>query len=211
MKVWKEYCNILSQYYEWYPKDRNMDANLISYNSEGFDLDKITFFDYCSRQMKEDLIDDSQLYLYMVAIEEVKDRKSKLERFKKCWRKLSDCFDVSFLTLGTEEDMVINNKLYFSAIAKTELYNLDKVLNILDAKRKYEMFISKNDYIREVADNKYSVSDFVFLDSTYEIDFVKMIEVCSNNHDLICRYGADSVGVELAIIYNVQDREKYIK
>ena len=212
MKKWREYSENLSEYYGWYPKERKntMDTNLISYNVTSAIIDKEEFFNYCLQQIKKDIVRDENIYVYLVVAEEVRNPNSKVERYKKCWKKLSDSFVLDFMQLSEEIEYSLNDKLYYIAIAKTDILNLNKVLKIIDARRnKYFMFISNKDYLKEIEDNHIAISDFIVLNSFGEIDYLKVIEKCSKNHDLACCYGLDSTGAELALIFNTQDKWKY--
>lgn len=73
----------------------------------------------------------------------------------------------------------------------------------------YDMFISNKDYLKEIEENHIAISDFIVLNTFGEIDYLKVIEKCSKNHDLACCYGLDSTGAELALIFNTQDKWKY--
>ena len=212
MKKWREYSENLSEYYGWYPKERKntMDTNLISYNVTSAIIDKEEFFNYCLQQIKKDIVRDENIYVYLVVAEEVRNPNSKVERYKKCWKKLSNFFTLDFMQLSEEIEYLLNDMLYYIAIAKTDILNLNKVLKIIDARRnKYFMFISNKDYLKEIEDNHIAISDFIVLSSFGEIDYLKVIEKCSKNHDLACCYGLDSTGAELALIFNTQDKWKY--
>ena len=212
MKKWREYSENLSEYYGWYPKERKntMDTNLISYNVTSAIIDKEEFFNYCLQQIKKDIVRDENIYVYLVVAEEVRNPNSKVERYKKCWKKLSNFFTLDFMQLSEEIEYLLNDMLYYIAIAKTDILNLNKVLKIIDARRnKYFMFISNKDYLKEIEDNHIAISDFIVLNSFGEIDYLKVIEKCSKNHDLACCYGLDSTGAELALIFNTQDKWKY--
>lgn len=212
MKKWREYSENLSEYYGWYPKERKntMDTNLISYNVTSAIIDKEEFFNYCLQQIKKDIVRDENIYVYLVVAEEVRNPNSKVERYKKCWKKLSNFFTLDFMQLSEEIEYPLNDMLYYIAIAKTDILNLNKVLKIIDARRnKYFMFISNKDYLKEIEENHIAISDFIVLNSFGEIDYLKVIEKCSKNHDLACCYGLDSTGAELALIFNTQDKWKY--
>ena len=212
MKKWREYSENLSEYYGWYPKERKntMDTNLISYNVTSAIIDKEEFFNYCLQQIKKDIVRDENIYVYLVVAEEVRNPNSKVERYKKFWKKLSNFFTLDFMQLSEEIEYLLNDMLYYIAIAKTDILNLNKVLKIIDARRnKYFMFISNKDYLKEIEDNHIAISDFIVLNSFGEIDYLKVIEKCSKNHDLACCYGLDSTGAELALIFNTQDKWKY--
>lgn len=143
MKKWIENSDNLSEYYGWYPIEKNANINLISYNTTDVNLDKEEFFDYCLQQVKKDMIMSKELYIYLVAIEEVQNPNSKMERYKKCWRKISTNFDLEFLELGKEDEYFLNGMMYYVAIAKTNIFNLHKVLQIIDAKKNIQCLLAE--------------------------------------------------------------------
>lgn len=212
MKKWREYSDNLGDYYGWFPKklEKNLNANLISYNATGIKLNKEEFFDFCLQQIQKEIVLDESFYIYLIVLEEVLNPNSKVERYKKCWKKISDSIELDYLQLSKEIEYRLNDKLYYASIARTQIANLNKVLKLIDAKRynRY-LFISDKNYFEGIEKNHVNLDDFIVLNSFEEIDYLQVIEKCILNHDMACCYGSDSTGVELAFIFHSLDRNKF--
>ncbi len=214
MKMWREHSEKLSDYYGWVTNnmEKSWDANLISYNATGINLNKDKFFEFCLQQIQKEMILDNFLYIYLIVLEEVIYPNSKVGRYKKCWKKISDSFEIDYLQLGKEIEYHKNDKIYYVSIARTQIENLGKVLRLIDSKKQYRyLFVSRNDYLEDIEKNDMNIDDLIYLNSFDEIDYPQVIEKCINNHDLACCYGSDSIGIELACIFKKQDRNKYWK
>ena len=212
MKKWIENSEKLSNYYGWitYNMEKSWNANLISYNATGINLNKDEFFEFCLQQIQKEMILDNFLYIYLIVLEEVIDPNSKVGRYKKCWKKISDSFEIDYLQLGKEIEYHKNDKIYYVSIARTQIENLGKVLRLIDSKKQYRyLFVSRNDYLEDIEKNDMNIDDLICLNSFDEIDYPQVIEKCINKHDLACCYGNDSIGIELAFILKKQDRNKY--
>jgi len=215
MRKWKEYYENINSYYEWFEETDITETNetsVISYNASDIVVDKEEFWNYCKQQFRSDLLMSKPLYIYMVASEKLTNPNSKVERYKKCWKKISNSFDLSFMQLSNEIEYQVKGKTFYSAIARMEISTLDNLLKIIDFnKNKYSVFISDKDYIKEIENNKKSVIDFLTLNDDGEVDYAKLIDLCNINHDMACRYGTDSIGAEFAIIFNKKDVTNYLK
>ena len=66
MKKWREHSEKLSDYYGWVTNnmEKSWDANLISYNATGINLNKDEFFGFCLQQIQKEMILDNFLYIY---------------------------------------------------------------------------------------------------------------------------------------------------
>lgn len=119
MKKWREHSEKLSDYYGWVTNnmEKSWDANLISYNATGINLNKDEFFGFCLQQIQKEMILDNFLYIYLIVLEEVIDTNSKVGRYKKCWKKISDSFEIDYLQLGKEIEYHKNDKIYYVSIA----------------------------------------------------------------------------------------------
>lgn len=213
MKKWREYSEKLSEYYGWVTLslEKEWDANLISYNATGIDLNKDEFFEYCLQQIQEEIVLYNSMYIYLIVLEEVMNPNSKVERYKKCWKRISASTKIDYLQLGEEIEYFNNDKLYYISIARTQICNLDKVLRLVDLKKQYRyLFVSHNDYFEKIEKNDMKLDDFIALNCFDEIDYPQVVEKCISNHDLACCYGNDSTGIELALIFNIDDKNKYI-
>lgn len=74
------------------------------------------------------------IYIYLIATEKVQNKDSKVEHYKKYWKKVSDSFDIHGFELGLEMEHEYKENYYYSGIAKTTLNNLDDLLKILEFK-----------------------------------------------------------------------------
>lgn len=65
MKKWKEYCESISDYYEWISDDISPLDNLavISYNTSGINYNKEEFWKYCKNELSYDLSMPDSIYI----------------------------------------------------------------------------------------------------------------------------------------------------
>lgn len=166
--MWREHSEKLSDYYGWVTNnmEKSWDANLISYNATGINLNKDKFFEFCLQQIQKEMILDNPLYIYLIVLEEVIEPSSKVGRYKKCWKKISDSFEIDYLQLGKEIEYHKNDKIYYVSIARTQIENLEKVLELIDSKKQYRyVFVSRNDYLEDMEKNDMNIDDLIYLNS----------------------------------------------
>lgn len=210
MKKWKEYCENICNYYEWVA-DVIDNLAVISYNTSGVNNNKEIFWEYCKNELLHDLSMQDSIYIYLIATEKVQNKDSKVEHYKKCWKKVSDSFDIQGFELGLEMEHEYKENYYYSGIAKTTLNNLDDLLKILEFKgKKYVTFMSKRDYFQDISDIKKLILNYVLFDKYGDIDYTNVFYLCKNNHDIACRYGVDSIGAEFALIIRKDDMKNYM-
>lgn len=205
MKTWKEYNDNIINYFdcsEIKNKFNDKKISVFSYNASDIHIIKEEFFNYCKNEILMDLTNEKEVYIYFLALEKVNDINSKVEKYKKCWKKISAEIDLDFLQLGAEIKVLKSDDYYYFAVAKTELCNLDKVLRILDMKNRYCIFLSDKDYMIGDEETANRISEFLVLNKYGEIDYGKFIELSMKNDDIACHYGIDSIGIELAFIVN---------
>lgn len=213
MKKWKEYCESISDYYEWISDDISPLDNLavISYNTSGINYNKEEFWKYCKNELSYDLSMPDSIYIYMIVTEKVKNNSSKVERYKKCWKKVSDSFDIQGFELSLEIEHEYNGNYYYSGIAKTSFNNLENLLKILDVKgNKYITFMSKQDYFQDIGEIRKLILDYVSFDEYENINYSDSFYICNKKHDIVCRYGVDSIGAEFALIISKDDMKTYL-
>ena len=211
MKKWKEYCESISDYYEWVVGDVTDKLAVISYNASGIGYNKEKFWEYCKKELLNDLSMPDSIYLYLIANEKVKSKDSKLEHYKKCWKKISEFFDIQGFELGLEIEHEHNGNCFFSGIAKTTLNSLEDLLKILEFKgKKYVTFMSRRDYFQDISDIKKIISDYSLFDKYEDIDYPGIFHLSKNSHDIICRYGVDSIGAEFAMIIRKDEVDTYM-
>lgn len=205
MKTWKEYNDNIINYLDWSEiknKFNDKKISVFSYNASDIHIIKEEFFNYCKNEILMDLTSEKEMYIYFLALEKINDVNSKVEKYKKCWKKISTEIDLDFLQLGAEIKVLKSDDYYYFAVAKTELCNLDKVLRVLDMKNRYCIFISDKDYMIGDEETANRISEFLVLNKYGEIDYGEFIELSMKNDDIACRYGIDSIGIELAFIVN---------
>lgn len=201
MKKWKEYCDNISSYYEWIEDDELHNLVVISYNILEINYNKQKFWQYCKNELLNDLLMSDSIYLYLIAVEKMKNKNSKVEHYKKCWKKVSDLFPIQMFELGLEVEYKYNGNYYYLGIAKTTLNHLEDLLKILEMKsKKYVTFMSKTDYFQDSSDINKLILKYVLLDVQEDINYHNLFYLCKNNDDIVCRYGVDSIGAEFALI-----------
>jgi hypothetical protein len=201
MKIWKEQCNDIKEYFEWLNVIDDNCISVLSYNITGINFNNNIFYEYCKNEIKYDLIDKEKKYIYILALEMINDINSKIENYNKCWKKISKNIDMDFFQLGTEIKIKNNDICYFFSVARTEISNIDKIMELLNQKYNYRIFISNKAY--SISDEK-CIKKFhenISIENYNEIAYEKYIEMCIKNNDIACRFGRDSLGMELAFIY----------
>lgn len=211
MKKWKEYCESVRDYYEWIVGDDLDTLGVISYNAMRISYNKEKFWSYCKNELLNDLSNPGSIYIYLIATERVKNKTSKVEHYKKCWKKVSDLFDIQEFELGLEMEHEYNGNCYYSGIAKITLNSLEDLLEILEFKgKKYIAFMSKKDYFQDSGEIKNLISNYVLFNEYGDIDYSNIFNLCKKNCDIACRYGVDSVGVEFALIIRKDNMNAYM-
>lgn len=213
MKMWKEYCENVKDYYEFVKNDslKLDDMVVFSYNVSGINYNREKFWDYCKNELLYDLLMPDSMYIYLIATEKIKNYNSKIEHYKKCWKKIEDSFDIQGFELGLEIEHEYNGNYYYSGIAKTNLYNIEKLLKILDFKRnKYITIMSKQDYFDDIDDIRKKILDYVSFDKYENVDYSNSFWLCKKNQDIVCRYGVDSISAEFSLIMSKTDMNNYI-
>lgn len=187
----KEFYKKLNDFFstEWILNDKKFaehNSVVIYSMDEYYSVDDFISFLKC--QLNADLNSVKNMYMYILAIEEVKNRKSKVELYKKCWKKISDEIDLKKIELGREIEINVNDSLYYSGLGRLKIDDMDILINIF-AGKKYSFFISKNDYIS--ADN-FAYDFLVKKISVCNLtdDIKEMISFCSLNKDFACSYGS---------------------
>lgn len=206
MKKCKEYCDNIYEYFGWLkmpPNDMLDKISVISYNASGVTVNKEEFGYYCEKEIQADLQSNKHIYAYMVATERLVNVNSRIEIYKRCWKKLSNVFDLSFMQLSDDIEYKINEATFYSGIARADFSHLADIVKIIDSKQNYyTLFISDKDYLKQIYKGERHLAEFVNLNDSGEIDYEKLIKMCNKNQDLACRYGIDSISCELAFLFN---------
>lgn len=211
MKVWKEYSRNINEYYGWTNDGFQNDQIVMSYNISGVDYCKEKFWEYCKNSLMEDLKDFHKMYVYMIAVEKIMDKNSKVEHYKKCWKKISDLLDEDNLELSSEMAYKNGNSDYYLGLAKTKAENIESIFKIIKNKEnKYLVFMSYEDYFENAEKYKEIVFECVTLGKYEEINYPKFFAACNKRRNVACRYGTDSMSEEFALVIKRTDMNLYL-
>lgn len=219
MDKWKEYnngvLNNIIYFYNCYRTNNPIEINnikdlfVMSYVAEGV-IEKSGFWHFCQKEILLDILDRGKMY--MIAVEQLKNPNSRIENYKKCWKKISERHDISGMELSEELRYQMGRKVFYAGIAKSSLTNIISMLKIMcEHRNKYFFFISDNDYFSQYQKIDKLILPYLCFDKFYDIDNINAINICTKNHDIACRYGWDSTGIELDFIMNIDDKPKYCK
>lgn len=219
MDSWKEYnngvLNNIIYFYNGYRTNNPVEINniqdlfVMSYVAEGI-IEKAGFWKFCQKEILLDILDSGKMY--MIAVEQLKNPNSRIENYKKCWKKISERHDMSGMELSEELRYQMGGKVFYAGIAKSSLTNIISMLKIMcEYRNEYFFFISDKDYFSQYQKIDKLIIPYLRFDKFYDIDNINAINICTKNHDIACRYGWDSTGIELDFIMNIEDIQKYCK
>lgn len=219
MDNWKEYnngvLNNILYFYNSYRTNNSVEINniqdlfVMSYVAENV-IEKAGFWKFCQKEILLDILDSGKMY--MIAVEQLKNPNSRIENYKKCWKKISERHDISGMELSEELRYQMGEKVFYAGIAKSSLTNIISMLKIMcEYGNKYFFFISDKDYFSQYQKIDKLIIPYLHFDKFYDIDNINAINICTKNHDIACHYGWDSTGIELDFIMNIEDIQKYCK
>ena len=109
MDSWKEYnngvLNNIIYFYNGYRTNNPVEINniqdlfVMSYVAEGI-IEKGGFWKFCQKEILLDILDSGKMY--MIAVEQLKNPNSRIENYKKYWKKISERHDISGMELSEE-------------------------------------------------------------------------------------------------------------
>lgn len=217
VKSWKEKEKDAFIYFHWFNKDEALervgmipDLSVVSVNaSELFDInEKNIFIELCDREIqeilkKEDILKKYSLYLFVSV--EVKDKKSRTERYKKVWKKLQSQWQLDGFNKGPEIEREIKERMFFQSVAEFKVDNLLTALQIVASNPQNCAIIAskKADILSEKTIKKISKAAFnIYRNRIYEIDYFGLaIHFCSEG-DLIFRWGSSAEEAEIDMVFN---------
>lgn len=209
MRTWTEYCENVGAYYDWIShENKNLFKNLcvLSFNASGIESRWDEFYQYCAKQIFHLLKEPERYSVYVIASEKIKDKNSKVEHYKKCWKKLSSNYDISKFELGEEILYTNNDESFYAGIARTSLHNLIDALRIVNAKgNKYIIFISKNDASKQFYMSVDHMKKYMVYNQYGDVDYSNCFLQSCLVGDISVRYGTSFTEVELALIFNRYD------
>lgn len=210
MKTWTEYSASIEDYYEWVSRSNNKvikKMGVLSFNCSGIDASNIDeFYQYCRKELYRTLKYPEKYNIYIIVNERIINGNSKVEHYKKCWKKVASKFDISKFELANEIGYEYGEHFFYAGIAKTSIANIIDVMKIANGKpNKCILFVSKGEYLKKSYMDSKFIESYIAYDQYGDIDYTKCFAQCSLNHDLGIRYGKDSTGAELAVIFNCYD------
>ena len=202
MKIWTEE-DVITNYYIWIGKEGSEQLKKCMVKSiNASEIDNVDYFaEKCNEWLRSIDLDIEQYSFYIICNELVKDPKSRVERYKKIWMKLSEIVDTEFLEKGYEFEKKYGEQLYYSGIARFAFADLGKILNILNLRqRQYLIFLAKEKLLTNLENQKALIDGLVSFDKDQYIDFEFFFEGCLENELLGLRYGNIGGEAELAAV-----------
>ena len=205
-----EYCKNVREYYEWIPKEGGEFNNLrvLSLNASGIECNMDEFCQYCIDTLYKILKKPEEYVFYFIVYVKIRNKNSKMERYKKCWKSIADKVNIKNLKLGEERAYIRNNDIFYVGIAKGEVKNLHNIIEIAHEKnKKCILFASKNNY-----DNFFDTEDdFIEKNMTFDrygdIEYDKCISYFCSKREICVRYGTSFSEAELALIFRSEEFE----
>lgn len=181
MNIWKEYnngvLNNMLYFYNCYRTNNPVDINnikdlfVMSYVAEGI-IEKEEFFRFCQEEILSDISDRKNIY--MIAVEKIKKSNSKIENYKKCWKKVSEKYDISGMQLSEEFRYQKGEKIFYAGMAKGELSNISSMLKIMvEQSNKYIFFISDKNYFDQYSKIDEFIMPYLRFDKFCDINNIK--------------------------------------
>lgn len=209
MKTWIEYSANIADYYEWILKHNNIilkNMSVLSFNASSINSNISEFYQYSIKKLYMTLKYPSKYNIYIIVNEKVKNVNSRVEHYKKCWKKIACEFDISKLELGNEIGYEYKEQFFYAGIAKTSITNMIDVMKIVNAKpNKCILFASLNNYMDKSYIDSGFIESYIAYNRYGDIDYSKCFIQCSINHDIGLRYGTNYSEAELALVFNRYD------
>lgn len=210
MRTWTEYSANIEDYYEWISCNNSKyfaGLSVLSFNGSDFTSNIDEFYRYCNRELYRSLQFPEKYNIYFIINVRIINKHSKVEHYKKCWKKIASEVDISKFELGQEIGYEFADQFFYAGIAKTSIANIVDVLKLVHVRSgKCVLFASKNNYFANGNINDKFLESYIGYNQYGDIDYSKCFEQCSRNHDLGIRYGTTFTEAELALIFNCNDR-----
>lgn len=222
MKCWIEEDKDAYNYFEWIYEDKDSksrDISVFSINAtEIFNADeKKVFMEVCTKKIKKIFKNDnllSEYKLYLFANIEVDNTNSKVEKYKKVWKKIQLKWDVEEFNKGVEVELKIREKYFFSSIAEFNMKDTSTALEIISTIPKTCTIIASK---RENILSDSSITNIfrsAFNEGNEyedEIDYFYISQNLCPQGDIVFRWGDSSEEAEVAIIFKSEMLESWLK
>lgn len=212
MKYWKQ---IEKDAFSYYGQFSRIDAsqmisevpNLSIYTLNSVFVGKDDFIEVCGNDIinifsKDNLF--SAYKLYLIANIEIKEKSSRIERYKKVWKLLQSEWKLESIKKGSEIEMDLGDKSFYCSVAEFNIENIFTILKIV-AKNpfKFTIIASKRDNIitdesiRDIFNVAFNEIDVKFPVIDY---FNLSLNLCSIG-DIVFRWGDSSEEITVALIF----------
>lgn len=212
MKYWKQ---IEKDAFSYYGQFSRIDAsqmisevpNLSIYTLNSVFVGKDDFIEVCGNDIinifsKDNLF--SAYKLYLIANIEIKEKSSRIERYKKVWKLLQSEWKLESIKKGPEIEMELGDKSFYCSVAEFNIENIFTILKIV-AKNPFKCTIiaSKRDNIitdesiRDIFNVAFNEIDVKFPVIDY---FNLSLNLCSIG-DIVFRWGDSSEEITVALIF----------
>lgn len=216
MKCWNEIQEDAFSYFAFFIKTKANEIigsipnlSVFSVNSSMINgsNDKNNFLDVCSNEVAKVFSKDTlknQYKLYLFANIEVKNKNSRIEKYKKVWKLLQSEWHLQEFRKGPEIEVNLGERIFYSSIAEFSLDNISTALEIIarNPQRYTIVATRKNNILTEEFVKKiFNISFERSKESQYAtIDYFSL---CLNigEEDIVFRWGDSSEEAELALIF----------
>ncbi|PWA08429.1 hypothetical protein DCC39_14900 [Pueribacillus theae] len=214
MRIWHEAEKDIENYFTWF-KGKSEKFSVYSLNgAEMFTPEeRSNFIEVCARTInkvfKTENFTDYKLYL--LANVEVSDKNSRIEKYKKVWKKLESEFAIDSFTKGPEIEITIQDKLCYSSIAMVEREDIPLALDIISkAPHRHTIFASKKENILDEDLIRARLNEAIGYE-LLELDYEYLINEYCPEGDILFRWGEVFEEAEIALIFKNELYESFQK
>ncbi|MCR4567433.1 MAG: hypothetical protein K5769_05250 [Pseudobutyrivibrio sp.] len=201
MKEWVEKKKI-TDYYHWVTQSELEQYIVHSYNATEV-VDHTEFVSKCLEWVKTEIPSFEEYKFYLLCPEIVKDSKSRVERYKKCWKKLSETFDIGMFETSNEYEMDYEGQICYVGLIRSEIKYLNEIIKILKVKQqRYLLFLSRADYFKHKKDQEQVISRRLSFEKDQKVNYEHFFKACIDCGDIPFRYGDLGTEAELAMVCN---------
>ncbi|EEM02292.1 hypothetical protein [Bacillus pseudomycoides] len=216
MKCWNEVEEDAFSYYKWFSKDEAIKRvgnlpNLSVFSVNGSMLfspdEKKQFKEVCGTEIKQVFMKHNltNVYkFYLLAAIEIKDKNSKIEKYRKVWKALQTKWQLEKFNKGSEVEMEVGGTTFYSSIAEFCLEELPAAIEIVSSNPKRFTIISSKNSDMLMEENISRIFRKAFNEYNQwkdEIDYFNLsIHLCPKD-DIVFRWGDSLEEAEIATIF----------
>lgn len=222
MRFWKEIEDAFT-YFKWFNRKKAVEMfgvvpglSVFSYNASMiFGLaDRANFIGMCNEEIKrifsQELLNHYEFCLF--ANVEIKDKNSRIEKYRKVWKSLQTRWRLEDFHKGPELETNLGDKLLYSGIAKFPVESLPIALALVSSDpKKHTIFATKKknvlteNIIETVANVAFNLGE----EGKDEINYFNLsLNFCPQG-DIVFRWGDSSDEAELGMIFDEELKELF--